>query len=150
MINKNHDHQPENNPAKTNDALKKGGTDQPDAPKVGNVKETTGENFTQYLAAHTELDPEDATEDTIDNETDLTEEDLEALGSEGVSMDLGDDEQLRQRTVPLNFSGDDLDIPGAELDDEEEAVGTEDEENNYYSLGGDREDDLSEAPDEEI
>lgn len=30
-----------------------------------------------------------------------------------------------------------LDIPGAELDDNEEAAGNEDEENNYYSLGGD-------------
>ena len=29
--------------------------------------------------------------------------------------------------------GDDLDVPGAELDDENEEVGSEDEENNYYS-----------------
>jgi len=34
-------------------------------------------------------------------------------------------------------SGDDLDVPGAELDDENEMIGAEDEENNYYSLGGD-------------
>jgi hypothetical protein len=34
-------------------------------------------------------------------------------------------------------SGDDLDIPGGELDDAQEAVGSEDEENNYYSLGDD-------------
>ena len=39
---------------------------------------------------------------------------------------------------------DDLDIPGAELDDEDEAIGEEDEENNYYSLGGDDHDDLEE------
>lgn len=31
----------------------------------------------------------------------------------------------------------DLDIPGAELDDANEMIGEEDEENNYYSLGGD-------------
>ena len=40
--------------------------------------------------------------------------------------------------------GDDLDIPGAELDDLKEATGEEDEENNYYSLGGDRHADLEE------
>ena len=39
---------------------------------------------------------------------------------------------------------DDLDIPGAELDDRDEAIGEEDEENNYYSLGGDRHEDLEE------
>ena len=38
----------------------------------------------------------------------------------------------------------DLDVPGAELDDEDEKVGSEDEENNYYSLGGDVHDDLEE------
>jgi len=42
------------------------------------------------------------------------------------------------------FPGDDLDIPGAELDDDMEYIGSEDEENNYYSLGGDDHDDLDE------
>ena len=40
--------------------------------------------------------------------------------------------------------GDDLDIPGAELDDANENIGEEDEENNYYSLGGDNHEDLEE------
>jgi len=30
-----------------------------------------------------------------------------------------------------------LDIPGSELDDKQEKIGSEDEENNYYSLGDD-------------
>lgn len=38
----------------------------------------------------------------------------------------------------------DLDIPGAELDDADGKIGSEDEENNYYSLGGDNHDDLEE------
>lgn len=38
----------------------------------------------------------------------------------------------------------DLDVPGAELDDADEAIGHEDEENNYYSLGGDNHEDLEE------
>jgi len=40
--------------------------------------------------------------------------------------------------------GDDLDVPGSELDDQQESVGSEDEENNYYSLGGDDHNDLEE------
>lgn len=39
---------------------------------------------------------------------------------------------------------DDLDLPGAELDDELEILGEEDEENNYYSLGGDNHNNLDE------
>ena len=42
------------------------------------------------------------------------------------------------------FSGDDLDIPGAELDDDMENIGSEDEENNYYSLSGDDHQNLEE------
>jgi len=38
----------------------------------------------------------------------------------------------------------DLDVPGSELDDDMEIIGGEDEENNYYSLGGDDHDDLEE------
>ena len=40
-----------------------------------------------------------------------------------------------EKAFQEDVSGDDLDIPGGELDDAQEAVGSEDEENNYYSLG---------------
>ncbi|WP_298360533.1 hypothetical protein [Runella sp.] len=40
--------------------------------------------------------------------------------------------------------GSDLDVPGSELDNQQESVGSEDEENNYYSLGGDNHNDLEE------
>lgn len=43
-----------------------------------------------------------------------------------------------------NESGNELDIPGSELDDEQEMIGSEDEENNYYSLGSDDHNDLDE------
>ncbi len=43
-----------------------------------------------------------------------------------------------------DISPEGLDIPGAELDDADELIGEEDEENNYYSLGGDDHDDLEE------
>ncbi len=43
-----------------------------------------------------------------------------------------------------DMSGGDLDVPGSELDDQQEKIGSEDEENNYYSLGGDNHNDLDE------
>ncbi|HXC07046.1 MAG TPA: hypothetical protein VNZ86_19940 [Bacteroidia bacterium] len=43
-----------------------------------------------------------------------------------------------------DITGEDLDIPGNEEDEKEENEGHEDEENNYYSLGGDGHADLDE------
>jgi len=43
-----------------------------------------------------------------------------------------------------DISGNDLDIPGSELDNQMEEIGSEDEENNYYSLGGENHHDLDE------
>ena len=40
--------------------------------------------------------------------------------------------------------GADMDVPGSELDDKDEVLGEEDEENNYYSLGGDNHENLEE------
>lgn len=80
------------------------------------------------------------------NESDVTKEDLEALGPKDLSMDMGDDEKaLKHRTTPVDFSGKDLDIPGSELDDASESIGSEDEENNSYSLGGDGKESLEEG-----
>ncbi|MDP4148194.1 MAG: hypothetical protein Q8927_11345 [Bacteroidota bacterium] len=42
-----------------------------------------------------------------------------------------------------------LDVPGSELDDPDEEIGEEDEENNYYSLGGEDHQDLEEREDNE-
>jgi len=84
-------------------------------------------------------------ERTQKNKFDVTEEDLEALGPKDLSMDMGDDEQLKHRNRPVDFTGEDLDTPGTELDDDQEEVGSEDEENNNYSLGGDDKDKLNEG-----
>ena len=46
--------------------------------------------------------------------------------------------------IHKEMKGSGLDVPGAELDDANEAIGEEDEENNYYSLGGDNHNDLDE------
>ena len=56
--------------------------------------------------------------------------------------------KLEDRQEELdNDPAHDLDVPGSELDDADEAIGEEDEENNYYSLGGDRHEDLEEDRD---
>lgn len=51
-------------------------------------------------------------------------------------------ETMNEKDFKDDMSGSDLDIPGAELDDDQEDIGNEDEENNYYSLGGDNHEDL--------
>lgn len=43
-----------------------------------------------------------------------------------------------------DMSGSDLDVPGSELNENDDAIGTEDEENDFYSLGGDNHNDLEE------
>ena len=80
---------------------------------------------------------------------DVTDEDLEALGPKDLSLDMGDDEQLKHRNRPVDFAGEDLDVPGTELDDEDEERGSEDEENNNYSLGGDDKNNLEEGQEHE-
>lgn len=80
---------------------------------------------------------------------DVTDEDLEALGPKDLSMDMGDDEQLKHRNRPVDFTGEDLDVPGTELDDDQEERGSEDEENNIYSLGGDDKNNLDEGQEHE-
>jgi hypothetical protein len=70
-------------------------------------------------------------------DADVDEDDLAVLNS--TNAEIG---------IPQNVSNEDLntdlDIPGSELDDENERIGEEDEENNYYSLGGDAHENLEE------
>ncbi|MBL8016818.1 MAG: hypothetical protein JNK43_06080 [Ignavibacteria bacterium] len=71
-----------------------------------------------------------------DKETDIDPEKLAGKADAAV-----DDESLKKQAAILSGG---LDVPGDELDDEAEAKGAEDEENNYYSLGGDNHVDLEE------
>ena len=76
-------------------------------------------------------------------EADVTSEDLLLLGERDADQDLGEDESTTNARVDdRDLEGDkldedELDIPGSEDDDLDEELGEEDEENNYYSLGGD-------------
>jgi len=42
---------------------------------------------------------------------------------------------INEKNFKQDKTGGDLDVPGAELDDEQEELGSEDEENNIYSNG---------------
>lgn len=71
----------------------------------------------------TEINPEDISKKKVQNEKEGTP---------------------NEKDFEQDKSGSDLDVPGSELDDEQEQTGNEDEENNYYSLGGDDHNDLEE------
>lgn len=49
-----------------------------------------------------------------------------------------------EKNFNQDHSGNDLDVPGSELDDAQENIGSEDEENNLYSTGGDNHSNLDE------
>jgi hypothetical protein len=80
----------------------------------------------------------------------MNQEEQEELDVEKVtgSARLNNEIAREHGVDPADFD-ESLDIPGAELDDDEEALGEEDEENNFYSLGGDRHEDLEESNDNE-
>lgn len=92
-----------------------------------------------------DLNKEDRIEEIVDNESDVTEEEIDLLEKsdrpvteetedlEKLALDNSDDEDLlNEESDPMDM-GEDLDIPGSELDDDNENIGEEDEENNTYS-----------------
>ncbi|WP_158975475.1 hypothetical protein [Cellulophaga sp. L1A9] len=74
----------------------------------------------------------------------VTEDDLQALGKKGLSMDTGDDSLLQDRKNRIDFSGEDLDVPGRYEVNLTPNLGLKDEENTLYSQGGDSKDNLEE------
>ena len=101
--------------------------------REGNEEKNTFQGYPLYPASEDiyskydeekDIDPED-----ISKCKDLNENDKDESSREKDSHDL---------------YGRDLDIPGSELDDKLEDIGSENEENNYYSIGGDNHNDLEE------
>jgi hypothetical protein len=105
---------------------------------VGNVEKydlkeyksyPVGEDIYNKFREEPDIDPEDISKDKKSSQDENLNTDIE-------------------NELNNNISGSDLDIPGSELDDNQESTGNEDEENNYYSLGGDDHNDLDEDKDE--
>jgi len=104
---------------------------------------------------------DDDLEIVMGTEADVTKEDLLLLGDPDQDMDMGDDELISKEGLddtdfdgdPLNeaaadadTTGDDLDVPEADEDNPaNDALGQGDEENNYYSLGSDDNDNVTEG-----
>lgn len=92
-----------------------------------------------------EQDDDDLTSDTSVNvskqEKDLLDEagtaisDDQQLKRAELDNDDEDGEPLNEESLSNSYSGEDLDVPGAEADDANEEIGEEDKENNDYSLG---------------
>lgn len=79
----------------------------------------------------------------VENEIDINAEpsDADVTADDLIALDGADADTAK---VDALEGEDDLDVPGSEDDDANEDIGEEDEENNYYSLGGDAHDDLEE------
>ena len=106
-------------------------------------------------------DNDDELEIVMGTEADVTPQDLALLGDKDKDMDLGDDElvsmeglddtdqdgePLNEAAVDTDTTGDDLDIPEADEDNPaNSSLGQGDEENNYYSLGSEDNDNLNEG-----
>jgi hypothetical protein len=72
---------------------------------------------------------------------DLNNDDVSIINESNKKSGAG---RRNEKDFSEDMSGNDLDIPGSELDDDSESIGSEDEENNYYSLGGEDHNDLDE------
>ncbi len=74
-----------------------------------------------------------------EKEVDLNTEDLTK-----VKNTIHNPGERNQKSFLQDMTGEDLDIPGSKADEAKSNAGKEDEENNYYSLGGDNHNDLEE------
>ncbi|URM37041.1 hypothetical protein [Flavobacterium anhuiense] len=72
----------------------------------------------------------DANEDIYNQEERLEDIDPQDISGERIINNAN--HEWKQNSDKI---GNDLDVPGSELDDEQEDLGSEDEENNYYSEG---------------
>jgi hypothetical protein len=76
--------------------------------------------------------------------------DPEDLSKKKSSVEINNIRELNEKNFEEDVSGGDLDVPGSELDDEQENSGNEDEENNHYSIGGDIHNNLDENAGDKI
>jgi hypothetical protein len=146
----------------THDSLRNEPADKKKLEEPVNPKEYTG------------VSPDETKGEDIDDigivmgtEADVTKDDLLALGDPNRDLDVDEDEEIfsegsgsafeateatvsdfdsRDLRDELQRTGSDLDIPDADLDETSGSLGQVDEENSYYSLGGDRRDNIEEDP----
>ena len=104
-------------------------------------RNTTGvsQRFATSQNAGNENKENDELNIQMGTEGDVNDDDLAILNS--TDAEIGTPQNVTNEEIES-----DLDIPGSDLDDANENIGEEDEENNYYSLGGDRHEAQEEDP----
>lgn len=104
--------------------------------EADNLLDDSNDNITNNDATVTDVERDllERSATVIPNEE---EEGVRQAALDNVDLD---GEPLNEAGLNNAISGSDLDVPGSEADDEDEAIGEEDEENNAYSLGGDETD----------
>lgn len=115
----------------------------PDTASVEDAERPVATEMEKPVPKNINLD-DDNIQFTEGNESDVTAEDMQALGPRDLSLDMGEDENvLKNRVWPVDMAGSDLDVPGVPDDNNglDQAIGPEDEENDFYSLGGDAHED---------
>jgi len=98
------------------------------APKTDEINENTNpKGYPLYP-------PEEDVYSKFKEEEDLNPEDVSKKKEPNEESPV---EKNNEKNFYDDVSGGDLDVPGSEEDQKEENMGSEDEENNFYSLGGD-------------
>ena len=125
------------------------------APPLGALGDTTiasddeegvgvfDEDETENLNMGNEADVRDDERAALSNADYLPTRDQINLDRAAMDSTDFDGTRLNEGSFGRERSGADLDVPGSEADNANEAIGEEDEENNDYSLGGEDEDKLS-------
>ena len=111
-------------------------TDPPSEKEIQN--QTTSKHEENPFPAYPVYPPEEDIYN-IDKKEELNPEDPSKMKSQHERQG-----KMNEKDFEEDVTGSDLDVPGSESDDEQTRTGSEDEENEYFSLGGDDHDDLDE------
>jgi hypothetical protein len=131
-----------------------------DAEETSRLREGAAESAAPTMGEDAIPDKEDLGI-VMGTDADVTEEDIALLGDKDQDMDDGEDEMysnaglddtdldgdpLNEAETDMASTGDDLDMPGDGVDDpKKKSMEEGDEENDYYSLGSDNNDDVTEG-----
>ncbi len=103
-------------------------------------KNSAMENPNKVYPANVTYPPNEDIYHMSKKESEIDPEDISRIKTSNAN-----DGKNNEKSFDEDKSGADLDIPGSELDEQQESIGSEDEENHGYSIGGDNHNDLEES-----
>lgn len=112
--------------------------------EVNDLEEPREQEMEYPVPQNIDIDDDEDLDGPRTTEWDVTPEDLQALGPKDISLNMAEDEGfLKNRIWPVDMAAKDLDLPTDDSEDDKigESIGPRDEENDFYSLGGDRHED---------